>query len=75
METETGKSCVYLSIILELNKCYGFTKLVAVMPSVAFGPQLQTMSVTVGAISVGESPARYEVATGVEALLAGLGTG
>ncbi len=39
METETGKSCVYLSTILELNKRYGFTKLVTVMPSVVFGPQ------------------------------------
>ena len=35
METGTGKTYVYLRTILELNKCYGFTKFVIVVPSVA----------------------------------------
>ena len=35
METGTGKTYVYLRTILELNKSYGFTKFVIVVPSVA----------------------------------------
>ena len=35
METGTGKTYVYLRTILELNKNYGFTKFVIVVPSVA----------------------------------------
>lgn len=35
METGTGKTYVYLRSILELNKRYGFTKFVIVVPSVA----------------------------------------
>lgn len=35
METGTGKTYVYLRTIFELNKRYGFTKLVIVVPSVA----------------------------------------
>ena len=35
METGTGKTYVYLRTILELNKRYGFTKFVIVVPSVA----------------------------------------
>lgn len=35
METGTGKTFVYLKSILELNKSYGFTKFVIVVPSVA----------------------------------------
>ena len=35
METGTGKTYVYLRTIFELNKCYGFTKFVIVVPSVA----------------------------------------
>ena len=35
METGTGKTYVYLRTILELNKRYGFTKFVVVVPSVA----------------------------------------
>ena len=35
METGTGKPCVYLRTIFELNKRYGFTKFVIVVPSVA----------------------------------------
>ena len=35
METETGKTYVYLRTIFELNKRYGFTKSVIVVPSVA----------------------------------------
>lgn len=35
METGTGKTYVYLRAIFELNKRYGFTKFVIVVPSVA----------------------------------------
>lgn len=35
METGTGKTYVYLRTIYELNKHYGFTKFVIVVPSVA----------------------------------------
>lgn len=35
METGTGKTFVYLKSILELNKKYGFTKFIIVVPSVA----------------------------------------
>lgn len=35
METGTGKTYVYLRSIFELNKRYGFTKFVIVVPSVA----------------------------------------
>ena len=75
LETGAGKTSVHLRTILELNRLYGFTKFVTVVRSVTISPQLQIMSVTVGAISVGESPARYEVATSVEELLAGMGAG
>lgn len=35
METGTGKTFVYTKTILELNKLYGFTKFIIVVPSVA----------------------------------------
>jgi type III restriction enzyme len=35
METGTGKTYVYLRTIMELNRRYGFTKFVIVVPSVA----------------------------------------
>ena len=35
METGTGKTYVYIKTILELNKRYGFTKFIVVVPSVA----------------------------------------
>lgn len=35
METGTGKTYVYLRTIFELNKNYGFTKFIIVVPSVA----------------------------------------
>lgn len=35
METGTGKTYVYLRTILELNKAYGFTKFMIVVPSIA----------------------------------------
>jgi restriction endonuclease len=35
METGTGKTYVYLRTIFELNKLYGFSKFVIVVPSVA----------------------------------------
>jgi len=35
METGTGKTYVYLRTIFELNKCYGFTKFMIVVPSIA----------------------------------------
>jgi len=35
METGTGKTYVYLRTIFELNKAYGFTKFIIVVPSIA----------------------------------------
>ena len=35
METGTGKTYVYLRTLFELNKMYGFTKFVIVVPSIA----------------------------------------
>ena len=35
METGTGKTYVYLKTIFELNKLYGFTKFIIVVPSIA----------------------------------------
>ena len=35
METGTGKTYVYLRTIYELNRLYGFTKFVVVVPSIA----------------------------------------
>lgn len=35
METGTGKTYVYLRTIMELNKKYGFTKFIIVVPSIA----------------------------------------
>lgn len=35
METGTGKTFVYLKSILELNRTYGFTKFIIVVPSIA----------------------------------------
>ena len=35
METGTGKTYVYTKTILELNKRYGFTKFIVVVPSIA----------------------------------------
>ena len=35
METSTGKTYVYLSPIFEMNRRYGFTKFIIVVPSVA----------------------------------------
>ena len=35
METGTGKTYVYLRTILELNRTYGFTKFIIVVPSIA----------------------------------------
>ena len=35
METGTGKTYVYLRTVMELNKAYGFTKFVIVVPSIA----------------------------------------
>ena len=35
METGTGKTYVYTKTILELNKKYGFTKFIVVVPSIA----------------------------------------
>ena len=35
METGTGKTYVYLRTVFELNRRYGFTKFVVVVPSVA----------------------------------------
>ena len=35
METGTGKTYVYLKTMFELNRLYGFTKFIAVVPSIA----------------------------------------
>ena len=35
METGTGKTYVYLKTIFELNRKYGFTKFIIVVPSIA----------------------------------------
>lgn len=35
METGTGKTYVYLRTLFELNKLYGFTKFIIVVPSIA----------------------------------------
>jgi type III restriction enzyme len=41
METGTGKTYVYLRTIFELNKRYGFTKFIVVVPSVAIKEGVQ----------------------------------
>lgn len=35
METGTGKTYVYIKTMFELNKCYGWTKFIVVVPSIA----------------------------------------
>lgn len=35
METGTGKTCVYIRTIFELNKLYGFSKFIIMVPSIA----------------------------------------
>lgn len=35
METGTGKTYVYIKSMFELNKCYGFSKFIVVVPSIA----------------------------------------
>ena len=35
METGTGKTYVYLRSIFEMNRLYGFTKFIIVVPSIA----------------------------------------
>ena len=42
METGTGKTYVYLRSIYELNKAYGFTKFVIVVPSLAIKEGVKT---------------------------------
>ena len=50
METGTGKTYVYLRTIFELNKLYGFTKFVIVVPSVAIKEGVyKTLQITRGA--------------------------
>jgi type III restriction enzyme len=47
METGTGKTYVYLRTIYELNKRYGFTKFVVVVPSIAIKEGVnKTLSIT-----------------------------
>lgn len=47
METGAGKTYVYLRTILELNKMYGFTKFIIVVPSVAIKEGvLKTLDIT-----------------------------
>ena len=49
METGTGKTYVYLRTIFELNRCYGFTKFVIVVPSVAIKEGVDKSFGTMGA--------------------------
>ena len=44
METGTGKTYVYTKTILELNKRYGFTKFIVVVPSIAIREALEIIS-------------------------------
>lgn len=47
METGTGKTYIYLRTLLELNKEYGFTKFIIVVPSVAIKEGvLKTLQIT-----------------------------
>lgn len=47
METGTGKTYIYLRTLLELNKRYGFTKFIIVVPSVAIKEGvLKTLEIT-----------------------------
>ncbi len=47
METGTGKTYVYLRTLLELNKAYGFTKFIIVVPSIAIKEGVQkTIDIT-----------------------------
>ncbi len=47
METGTGKTYIYLRTMLELNKLYGFTKFIIVVPSVAIKEGvLKTLEIT-----------------------------
>ena len=49
METGTGKTYVYLRTIFELNKRYGFTKFVIVVPSIAIKEGVyKTLQITEG---------------------------
>ena len=47
METSTGTIYVYLRILLELNKCYGFTKFIVVVPSIAIRKEVQKSLVSI----------------------------
>jgi type III restriction enzyme len=49
METGTGKTYVYLRSIYELNKAYGFTKFVIVVPSLAIKEGVKTSLRLMGA--------------------------
>ena len=52
METGTGKTYVYIRSIFELNKRYGFTKFVIVVPSIAIKEGVyKTLQITRGAFS------------------------
>ena len=47
METGTGKTYVYLRTLLELNKNYGFTKFIIVVPNIAIKEGVQkTLEIT-----------------------------
>lgn len=41
METGTGKTYVYLRTVFELNRLYGFTKFIVVVPSIAIKEGVQ----------------------------------
>lgn len=64
METGTGKTYVYLRTVFELNKRYGFTKFVVVVPSVAIKEGVyKTLQITRDHF---ESPSLYPNAKGYE---------
>lgn len=64
METGTGKTYVYLRTVLELNRLYGFTKFIVVVPTVAIREGVtKTVDITrehFGALFSGQ---HYEVRT------------
>jgi restriction endonuclease len=41
METGTGKTYVYLRTVFEMNRLYGFTKFIIVVPSIAIKEGVQ----------------------------------
>lgn len=51
METGTGKTYVYIKTMFELNKLYGWSKFIIVVPSIAIGRVWRSPSVCLRSIS------------------------